>query len=161
MGGSGGLRCLGGADKSLQCRTCSPGEPLLPPPVTVSRHFRARWHVCCSHLSHFPGISVPGGGFAASTWRTFPAFPCPVACLLPPPVTVSPHSRARWRFRCSHLSHFPGLPVPGGMFVPHTWRTFPAFPCPVAFLSPSSRNAVSHRVSGPAVWRPRRALPRD
>ena len=52
---------------------------LLLPPVTVSRHFRARWHVCCSHLPQFRGLPVPGGDFAAPTCHSFAAFPCPVA----------------------------------------------------------------------------------
>ena len=49
------------------------------PPVTLSRTFRARWRLCCSHLSQFRGISVPGGDFAASTCHTFAAFLCQVA----------------------------------------------------------------------------------
>ena len=52
---------------------------LLLPPVTVLRHFRARWHVCCSHLPQFRGLPVPGGDFAAPTCHSFVAFLCRVA----------------------------------------------------------------------------------
>ncbi len=72
---------------------------LLLPPVTVLRHFRARWHVCCSHLPQFRGLPVPGGDFAAPTCHSFAAFPCQVATLLLPPVTLSRHFCARWRCR--------------------------------------------------------------
>ena len=43
-----------------------------------------------------------GGDFAAPTCHSFAAFPCQVATLLLPPVTVSRHFRARWQCRILH-----------------------------------------------------------
>ena len=90
--------------------------------------------LCCFHLSHFRGLSVPGGGFVASTCHGFLAFLCQVAALLFPPVTVSWHFRGRWAFSTSHLSHFRGLSVPGGGSAVPTCHSFAAFPCQVATL---------------------------
>ena len=92
-----------------------PVAALLLPPVTVSPPFRARWQLRCLHLSHSCGLPVPGGVSAASTWRTFAAFPCQVATFRPPPVTLLRPSRGRWRLCCFHLSHFRCIPVPGGI----------------------------------------------
>ena len=68
----------------------------LPPPATLSRHFRARWHFFGLHLPHFRSIPEPGGMSAAPTCHSFADFLCQVAC-----------------FRL-HLSHFRGISVPGG-----------------------------------------------
>ena len=88
--------------------------------------------LCCFHLSHFRGISVPGGDFAASTCHGFLAFLCQVAALLFPPVTVSWHFRGRWAFSTSHLSQFRGISEPGGIFSASTCHTFAAFLSQVA-----------------------------
>ena len=88
--------------------------------------------LCCFHLSHFRGLSVPGGGFVAFTCHGFLAFLCQVAALLFPPVTVSWHFRGRWAFSTSHLSQFRGISVPGGDFAASTCHTFAAFLCQVA-----------------------------
>ena len=73
-----------------------------------------------------------GGDFAASTCHTFAVFPCQVADLLLPPVTVFWHFCARWRLCCSHLSQFRGISVAGGDFAAPTCHSFAAFPCQVA-----------------------------
>ncbi len=105
-------------------------SPMVPP-VTVSRHFRSRWHLRCSHLSQFLGISVPGGIFAVSTCHSFSAFLFQVAYPLVPPVTVSRHFCSRWHLRWSHLSQFLGISVPGGISAAPTCHSFAAFSCQV------------------------------
>ena len=113
-----GISVPGGISDGPTCHSFSAfpfqvASPLLPP-VTVSRHFRSRWHLCCFHLSQFLGISVPGGISAGPTCHSFSAFLFQVASPMVPPVTVSRHFRSRWHLRCSHLSQFCGIFVPGG-----------------------------------------------
>ena len=86
-----------------------------PPPVTVLRHFRAKWHLCCSHLAHFSSISVPGGMSAVSTCHSFPVFSCQVAT------------------SAIHLAQFSGIFVLGGIFAASTCHSFAAFPFQVAY----------------------------
>ena len=85
-----------------------------PPPVTVLRHFRAKWHLCCSHLAHFSSISVPGGMSAVSTCHSFPVFSCQVAT------------------SAIHLAQFSGIFVLGGIFAASTCHSFAALSCQVA-----------------------------
>ena len=113
-----GIFVTGGMSAAPTCHSfpvfsCQVATSLFPP-VTLFLHFRARWHLHCFHLSQFSSISVPGGVSAAPTCHGFPAFPFQVASLLFPPVTVSRHFRSRWHLRCSHLSQFCGIFVPGG-----------------------------------------------
>ena len=78
-----GISVPGGMSAAPTCHSFADflcqAATLLLPPVTLLRHFRARWHFFGLHLPHFRSIPEPGGVSAASTCHTFAAFLCQVA----------------------------------------------------------------------------------